>query len=40
MYLLIWKGEVIDEADTLKDAQYLQREYEMAYGGQVSIRKA
>lgn len=40
MYLLIWKGEVIDEADSLKEARYLQKEYEMAYGGQVSIRKA
>lgn len=39
MYELIWKGEVVDTADTLKDAQYLQREYEMAYGGQVIIKK-
>lgn len=39
MYELIWKGEVIDTADTLKEAQYLQGEYRLAYGGQVIIKK-
>ena len=38
MYKLIWKNEIIDEADTLKEAQYLQGEYNMAYGGGVSIK--
>ena len=37
IYLLIWKGEIIDDTDTLKSAHYLQREYNMAYGGGVTI---
>ena len=39
MYELIWNKEVIDTTETLKDAEYLQVEYQMAYGGTVSIRK-
>jgi hypothetical protein len=37
MYKLEWKKEIIDEAKTLKEAQYLQGEYNMAYGGGVTI---
>ena len=40
IYILKWKGEEIDEAETLKDAQYLRNEYNMAYGGGVTIKKA
>jgi hypothetical protein len=40
MYILIWKGEEIDTADTMKEAIYLQGEYQMAYGGIVRIVKA
>jgi hypothetical protein len=40
MYKLIWKGEEIDTADTMKEAIYLQREYQMAYGGVVTIKKS
>jgi hypothetical protein len=39
MYILIWKGEEIDTADTRKEAIYLQREYQMAYGGIVTIKR-
>ena len=38
MYKLYWKGEEIDSAETLKDAMYLQREYELAYCGIVTIK--
>ena len=37
-YILKWKGEEIDETDTLKDAQYLQNEYNLAFGGGVYIK--
>ncbi len=40
MYILIWKGEEIDTADTMKEAIYLQGEYQMAYGGTVRIVKS
>jgi hypothetical protein len=40
MYVLIWNGEEIDSAETKKEAIYLQREYEMAYGGEVTIKTA
>lgn len=39
MYKLIWKGEEIDTAKTREEAIYLQREYQMAYGGIVTIKK-
>jgi len=39
MYILIWKGEEIDTCKTLAEAMYLKREYEMAYGGSVIIKK-
>ena len=34
---LRWKGEEIDTASSIKEARFLQAEYEMAYGGLVSI---
>lgn len=39
LFILKWKGEEIDETNTLKDAKYLQGEYNLAYGGGVSIKK-
>jgi hypothetical protein len=38
MYILFWKGEEIDEAETQDEAEYLQREYNLAYGGGVTIK--
>tara|TARA_R110000824_G_scaffold91625_1_gene222822 strand:+ start:373 stop:501 length:129 start_codon:yes stop_codon:yes gene_type:complete len=38
-YKLIWKGEEIDTAETRKEAVYLQNEYNIAYGGGVSIKR-
>jgi hypothetical protein len=38
MYALKWKGELIEEEiETMREAEYLQREYTMAYGGLVKI---
>lgn len=39
MYKLIWNGEEIDTADTKQEAIYLQREYQIAYGGVVTIKR-
>ena len=39
MYELIWENEVIDTCKTLEEAMYLKREYEMAYAGNVNIKK-
>ena len=39
MYRLFWKGEEIDSVDSMDEAIYLQTEYNMAYGGGVSIKK-
>lgn len=37
MFNLVWKGEVIDTFDTLKEARAMAVEYSMAYGGGVTI---
>ena len=43
MYVLIWHSqygkEEIDECDSLKEARTLQVEYQMAYGGTVTVKK-
>lgn len=40
MFQLIWKDEVIeDDISTRREAIYLQGEYNMAYGGGVTINK-
>ncbi len=39
MYSIIWKGEEIDTADTIKDRDYLVAEYNLAYKGGVTWRK-
>lgn len=38
MHKLFWKGECIDEFDTLAEAQAMKAEYNLAYGGGVTIR--
>jgi len=37
MFKLYWKGECIDQFDTLEEAQKMRVEYNMAYGGGVII---
>ncbi len=37
MFKLIWKGEEIDAFDTLKEARAMQGEYNLAFGGGVTI---
>ena len=39
VFILRWKGEDIDNEDTLQGARYLQKEYNMAYQGGVTIIK-
>lgn len=39
IYVLIWSGEEIDEAETKSDAIYLKNEYSLAYRGDVTIKK-
>jgi len=36
---LIWKNEEIDTAKDLTEARYLQQEYNMAYGGGVTLKE-
>jgi len=38
-YKLVWKKEVIDNCKTKKEAEYLRSEYNLAYGGGVTINK-
>lgn len=37
-YKLVWKGEEIDTAETKEEALYLKNEYNLAYGGGVTIK--
>jgi len=38
-YKLIWKGETIEsDINTLKEAEYLKGEYNLAFGGGVYIK--
>lgn len=40
MYKLVWKNEVIEtDIETREEAEFLQGEYNMAYGGGVTIKK-
>lgn len=40
-YMIIWHSqygkEEVDECDTLEEANFLKSEYQMAYGGSISI---
>ena len=37
-FKLFWKGEEIDTAETRKEAEYLRGEYNLAFGGGVTIK--
>ena len=37
MFDLIWNGEVIDTFSTRDEAEKMQAEYNMAYGGGVTV---
>ena len=39
-YKLFWKGEEIDSTNSEKEAHFLLSEYNMAYGGGVSIKES
>ena len=39
MYQLIWKKEVIDEFETKEEAVRMRIEYNLAFGGGVTIKK-
>ena len=39
-FKLEWKQEEIDTCETRKEAECLQIEYNLAYGGGVTIKKA
>ena len=39
VFILVWKGEEIDEFETRKEAKAMQVEYNMAYGGGVTIKR-
>lgn len=39
MYKLYWWSKIVDSAETFKEALYLKREWEMVYGGTVTIVK-
>jgi hypothetical protein len=40
MFDLVWKNEIIDTAETYDEAMFLVAEYEMAYGGTVTVEQA
>jgi len=37
MWKLIWKGEVVDSFDNRNEAEAMQTEYNLAYGGGVRV---
>ena len=39
MYKLIWRGEVVDEFSTIKEATDMLVEYNLAFGGGVTIKE-
>ena len=39
MFKLVWKGEVIDEFDTRDEAEAMRAEYNLAFGGGVTIKE-
>ena len=38
MFKLIWKNEEIDSFETMKEARAMQAEYNLAFGGGVTIQ--
>lgn len=39
VWAIVWRGEVVDTFETLKEARAMATEYAMAYGSPVSIKK-
>ena len=39
-YEVVWNDEVVDTADTVKEAWYLAEQYSLAFGGDVTFRNA
>lgn len=37
MYILVWQDEVIDSFDSEQEARAMQAEYNLAYGGGVTV---
>ena len=37
MFILVWKGEEIDQFETRAEAEDMRDEYNLAYGGGVTI---
>jgi len=37
MFVLMWKGEEIDQFETRTEAEEMRNEYNMAYGGGVTV---
>jgi len=40
MFVLMWKGEEIDQFETRTEAEEMRNEYNMAYGGGVTVEYA
>lgn len=38
IYILLWNGEEIDETESWEDAIFLKKEYNLAFGGGVTIK--
>lgn len=39
VYKIIWRGEEVDQFDTLKEAREMKKEYDMAFHSYVSIKR-
>ena len=37
MFILVWKGEEIDQFETRAEAESMRDEYNMSYGGGVTV---
>ena len=35
---LLWNGEVVDSSSSIKEAQFLKNEYEIAFGEKIKLR--
>ena len=40
MFVLVWKGEEIDQFETRAEAEEMRNEYNLAYGGGVTVEYA
>lgn len=39
IYLIMWKGEEVDQFDSMREAREMVKEYNMAYGGGCTVKK-